>query len=77
MAWADVPAKLVEWSLKEYYMTDGIGRLVADYGGKGEDPQSVPPGKRVEFEERLDYYLGATDNLKASVAWTPEMLRRA
>jgi hypothetical protein len=76
MAWADVPAKLALWSGKEYYMTDGIARLIADYDGHFSDPSSVPVEKRAEFEERLDYYLGATDNLAASVAWTPEMLRR-
>lgn len=75
MAWADVPAKLTAWMLEEYYMDDGIDRLIADYHGVGSDPETVPAAFRTVFEERLDYYIAACRNVDASRAIDPKLLR--
>lgn len=75
MAWTDVPTKLTTWMLEDYYMEDGIARLIADYHGVGDDPETVPAAFRAVFEERLDYYIAACGNLEVSRAIDPKMLK--
>lgn len=72
MAWADVPAKLTQWSQEEYYMTDGLDRLNAEFGVTSY--MDVPPGRQADYEARLDYYLAACINLRNSRAIPPEKL---
>lgn len=78
MAWEDVPAKLDEYEAAEYAPPDARGALIRAYSnGQSEDIADIPEHRRVEFEEQLDYRLGACLNLAASRAWTPDMLRKA
>lgn len=78
MAWADVPAKLAKYRTIQYGGDVEADKLLNAFGvfGGDEDLVMVPSYRRAEFEEKLDYRLGACEQLVTSKAWSPEMLRK-
>lgn len=77
MAWEDVPAKLAHYRTLEYEADVNADRLLANFGVFDDaDLDMIPVYKRAEFEEQLDYRIGACENLAVSVGWSPEKLRK-
>ena len=77
MAWENVPAKLAQYREMEYGGDDVADRLLADFGVfADEDLDMIPAYRRQEFEDQLDYRMGACANLTDSGGWTPEKLRK-
>ena len=64
MAWSDVPAKLSEYEDEEYAPPRARERLLAAFDATRLSDVAVE--RRVEFEEALDYRLGACVNLRKS-----------
>jgi len=64
MAWADVPAKLVEYDEQRYAKLGASATLLREYGAT--TPDQVPEYRREDFERDLDYRLGACKNLAKS-----------
>ena len=78
MAWEDVPAKLAQYD-EEPYADNSNGttasfKLLASF--HVTDPEHIIPQLRQEFEDQLDYRLGACVNLRNSRGWPGEVLRR-
>lgn len=72
MAWEDVPAKMARYIDIEYGGLDNAARLLANF--KADTVDEVPVQLRVEFEEQLDYRLGACENLVRSRAINPKRI---
>lgn len=72
MAWEDVPAKMARYIDIEYGGLDNAARLLAKF--KADTVDEVPVQLRVEFEEQLDYRLGACENLVRSRAINPKRI---
>ena len=70
MAWIDVPAKLTQYDGEEYADDDAVSKLLNLFGADTVD--DVPEHRREEFEEVLDYRLGACVNLAKSRAVRPK-----
>lgn len=66
MAWADVPKKLENYDKEEYAPDDASSKLLFEFGAV--TVERVPELRREEFEEALDYRLGACINLRNSKA---------
>jgi hypothetical protein len=78
MAWADVPAKLAQYDAEEYADnsngTTASFKLLASFHVTA--PEQILEGLRLEFEEQLDYRLGACINLRKSKGWHGKVLRQ-
>lgn len=72
MAWADVDAKMARYIEIEYGGLDNAARLLAAFNADTTD--EVPVHRRDEFEEQLDYRLGACENLVRSRGINPKKL---
>ncbi len=66
MAWTDVPAKMIQYDLEAYAPTNATQTLLNEFSVTTVD--DVPESRRTEFEEALDYRLGACQNLAKSKA---------
>ena len=64
MAWSDVPAKLAAYAAEEYAPPNADEVLLREYGALAVS--DVPEHLHEEFEQALDYRLGACQNVKAS-----------
>jgi len=64
MAWSDVPAKLATYAAEEYAPPNADVKLLWEFDALTVD--AVPEHRREEFEQALDYRLGACQNVKAS-----------
>lgn len=78
MAWADVPAKLAQYD-EEPYADNSNGttasfKLLAAF--HVTQPSQILEGLRQEFEEQLDYRLGACINLRNSKGWHGKVLNQ-
>lgn len=85
MAWEDVPEKIIAYDAEEYADntkgTTASQKLIGKYSpftrtwnGPSIPLETVPVARREEFEEELDYRLGAVINLRESRAIRPELL---
>lgn len=77
MAWEDVPAKATAYNTEPYsYAQEGetaTQRLIREFtNGQGTTLDDVPVERRGEFEEQLDYRLGACENVDRARAWKPK-----
>lgn len=72
MAWDDVPAKLARYASIEYGGEENARRLVVSFnvGTILELPEEM----HEEFEQALDYRLGACENLVRSKAIDPRKM---
>jgi len=79
MAWVDVPAKLAQYDEEPYADnsndTTASFKLLASF--HVETLEQILPGLRDEFEEQLDYRLGACVNLRKSKGWKGDKLNKA
>lgn len=77
MSWDQVPSKLAKYRTLEYSDDATVDQFRNNYGILSDaDLDMLPVYKRIEFEAELDYRIGACENLAASKAWTPDMLRK-
>lgn len=83
MAWADVPAKITKYNSLEYADdtkgTTPSEKLVRQFtnGVSGTDINLISGWAREDFEQQLDYRIGACENLAKSRAIDPKKLRGA
>lgn len=77
MSWADVPTKIAQYDAETYADnsngTTASFKLLASFGAA--TLADIPPHQYADFEEKLDYRLGACINLRNSRAWPVEWLR--
>lgn len=73
MSWADVPTKYAQYVAEPYADENAGPKLLAFF--KAETLADVPVLRRAEFEEMLDYRLGACVNLRGSVAINPKAFK--
>jgi hypothetical protein len=69
MAWEDVPAKLAQYDTTLYAPENAAAKLLALY--QATKLSEVAVDQREDFEDKLDYRLGACLNLAASKAIRP------
>lgn len=74
MAWADVPAKFAQYQTIEYGGEEAAERLLAAY--HVSEVGDVLVDLREDFENDLDYRLGACENLVSSKAIHPRALMK-
>lgn len=76
--WADVPAKLADYDAQPY--ADNSNGTSASYkllrSFDANTAEEVPENRRIEFEEQLDYRLGACKNLAKSKGWRKDKLNK-
>lgn len=77
MAWADILARLAHYRTLEYEANVNADRLIRSFGATSDaEIDMIPVYRRDEFEQQLEYRIGACENLAASGGWSGDKLRQ-